>query len=143
MFGKALLAEGMLSLSLVSTFPALAGVLTANGWYEGEEIYSIDHGRDEGGMERGKNDSYVIGGDRLCQATVVECIPGEAGSSPHWNGHVVHTADEATLDDILASSYASAHYPEALFDDVEDIRDAEAPGNIELSEDFLPCEETF
>jgi hypothetical protein len=26
-----------------------------------------------------------------------------------------------TLADILASPYVSAHYPEALFDDVEDI----------------------
>jgi hypothetical protein len=73
-----------------------------------------------------------------------------------------------TLDDILASPYVSAHYPEALFDDVEDILDAEeaglvtidtpgvvvlcpiisekgaeAPGNTELSEEFPPFPDEF
>jgi hypothetical protein len=73
-----------------------------------------------------------------------------------------------TLNDILASPYVSAHYPEALFDDVQDILDAEAaglvvidypgvvvlcpiiseqgaeaPGNTELSEEFPPFPETF
>jgi hypothetical protein len=72
------------------------------------------------------------------------------------------------LNDILASPYVSAHYPEALFDDVEDILDAEAaglitihrpgvvvlcpiipevgaeaPGNTELSEEFPPFPVTF
>ena len=37
-----------------------------------------------------------------------------------------------TLADILASPYVSAHYPEALFDDVEDILDAEADGLITI-----------
>jgi hypothetical protein len=81
---------------------------------------------------------------------------------------VVHTADGVTLADILASGYASQHYPEALFDDVEDILDAQAdglvtidhpgvvvlcpivseqaadaPGNTPLSEDFEPFPSTF
>jgi hypothetical protein len=81
---------------------------------------------------------------------------------------VVHTAEGVTLADILASAYASLHYPEALFDDVEDILDArdaglvtiehpgvvvlcpiisqkgaEAPGNKELPEEFPPFPETF
>jgi hypothetical protein len=72
------------------------------------------------------------------------------------------------LADILASKYVSEHYPEALFDDVEDIlaaeadglvtidypgvvvlcpiiseKGAEAPGNKELSEDFPPFPDTF
>jgi hypothetical protein len=72
------------------------------------------------------------------------------------------------LANILASPYASAHYPEALFDDVEDILDAEvaglvvivhpgvvvncpiisekgaeAPGNTELPEVFDPFPDTF
>jgi hypothetical protein len=72
------------------------------------------------------------------------------------------------LDDILASPFVSAHYPEALFDDVEDILDArdaglvtidhpglvvlcpiisekgaEAPGNNELPELFPPFPDTF
>jgi hypothetical protein len=73
-----------------------------------------------------------------------------------------------TLDQILASGFASDHYPEALFDDVADIRAAEAaglvtieqpglvvlcpviseqgakaPGNTELSEMFPPFPDTF
>jgi hypothetical protein len=63
----------------------------------------------------------LIGGDRAFQANVAEFIPGEPGYSPHWNVNVVHTAGGVTLADILASAYVSAHYPEALFDDVEDI----------------------
>jgi hypothetical protein len=99
----------------------------------------------------------------------VEFIPGEAGYSPHWNAHLVQTADGVAVSDIVASDYASDHYPEALFDDVEDILDAEAaglvtvtrlgvvvlcpviseegaeaPGNMPLSEDFpRPWPETF
>jgi hypothetical protein len=147
---------------------AFAGVITANGWYEGEEIYYILGGVEEGVTERGKNDLYLIGGDRMYQANVAEFIPGEPGYSPHWNVNVVQTADGVTLDDILASPYVSTHYPEALFDDVEDILEAEetglvvinrpgmvvlcpiiseegaeAPGNMELSEDFPEFPDTF
>lgn len=140
---------------------AQGGATTANGWYEGEEIYYILGGVEEGVTARGHNDLFLIGGDRMYQANVAEFIPGEPGYSPHWNVNVVHTADGVTLDDILASPYVSEHYPEALFDDVEDIlnawlegyvdvvtpgvvvlcpviseQGAEAPGNTELSEDF-------
>lgn len=144
------------------------GVLTANGWYEEEEIYYVLHGEEEGVTERGQNDLYLIGGDRKYQANVAEFIPGERGYSPHWNVNLVNTAYGVTLADILASPYASAHYPEALFDDAEDIvaaaaaglvtitkpgvvvlcpiiseEGAEAPGNTELSEDFPPFPDTF
>lgn len=147
---------------------ALAGATTANGWYEGEEIYYILHGVERGVTQRGENDLYLIGGDRTYQANVAEFIPGEPGYSPHWNVNIVHTAMGVTLADILASPYVSEHYPEALFDDVEDILDAqaaglvtidlpgvvvlcpiiseegaEAPGNTELSEEFLPFFVTF
>ena len=143
------------------------GATTANGWYEEEEIYYILGGV-EGVTKRGQNDLYLIGGDRAFQANVAEFIPGEPGYSPHWNVNVVHTAEGKTLADILASPYASDHYPEALFDDVEDILDAqaaglvtidhpgvvvlcpviseegaEAPGNTELSEDFPSFPDTF
>ena len=82
--------------------------------------------------------------------------------------NVVQTAEGKTLQDILLSPFASDHYPEALFDDVEDImgawaaglieidhpgvvvlcpviseKGAEAPGNTELSEDFPSFPETF
>jgi hypothetical protein len=144
------------------------GATTANGWYEEEEIYYILGGEEEGVTKRGKNDLYLIGGDRAYQANVAEFIPGEAGYSPHWNVNVVHTASGKSLKDILASSYVSEHYPEALFDDVADIlaaRDAglitidrpgvvvlcpviseegaEAPGNTQLSEEFPPFPQTF
>jgi hypothetical protein len=157
-----------MALSLLIVASASAGVSTANGWYEGEEIYYIDHGVEEGVTARGENDIYLIGGNRVYQAQVVEFIPGEAGYSPHWNVKVVHTAEGVMLDDILASGYASDLYPKALFDNVEDILGAEAaglitidtpgivvlcpvvsehaadaPGNMPLSEDFPPFPDTF
>jgi len=146
---------------------ASAGATTANGWYEGEEIYYILGGFEDA-TERGENDLYLIGGDRAYQGNVAEFIPGEAGYTPHWNVNVVHTASGVTLSDILASPYASAHYPEALFDDVGDIlqaeaaglvtiehpgvvvlcpviseQGAEAPGNVALSEEFPPFPANF
>jgi len=158
----------VLALGLFAVSSASAGVRTANGWYEGEEIYYIEQGVEEGVTERGENDIYLIGGDRVWQAQVVEFIPGEPGYSPHWNAHLVNTADGVTVADILASGYASDHYPEALFDDVEDIlgaeeaglvtiakpgivvlcpviseKGAEAPGNMPLSEEFPPFPDTF
>jgi hypothetical protein len=145
------------------------GATVANGWYEEEEIYYIFGGPEAGVTERGQNDLYLIGGDRVHQANVAEFIPGEAGYSPHWNVNVVSTAAGVTVAHILASDYASDHYPEALFDDVEDIlaaqaaglvtiakpgvvvlcpivpeKVADAPGNTELSEDFpRPWPDTF
>jgi hypothetical protein len=158
----------VLALGLIVAAPTSAGATTANGWYEGEEIYYILGGVEEGVTERGKNDLYLIGGDRMYQANVAEFIPGEPGYSPHWNVNVVHTAEGVTLDDIVNSPYVSVHYPEALFDDVEDILDAldaglveivhpgvvvlcpiisekgaEAPGHTQLSEDFPAFPDTF
>lgn len=158
----------MLVLVALAVQPVSAGVTTANGWYEGEEIYYIDHGMEEGVTARGDNQIYLIGGNRLYQAQVVLFVPGEPGYSPHWNVNVVHTAPGKTLADILASPYVSAHYPEALFDNVEDIlaaedaglvtieqpgvvvlcpiiseKGAESPGNNELPEDFPPFPDTF
>ena len=156
------------SMMVSNPSPASGGATTANGWYEGEEIYYIDQGVEEGVTARGENDIYLIGGNRKYQAQVVEFIPGEAGYSPHWNVNVVHTAEGKTLTDILDSPYASDLYPEALFDDVEDILGAEAaglvtidhpgvvvlcpviseqgadaPGNFPLPEEFPPFPDTF
>jgi hypothetical protein len=156
----------MTSLAISAT--ANAGVTTANGWYEEEEIYYIDRGEEEGVSRRGTNQIYLIGGNRKYQANVVLFIPGEPGYTPHWNVNVVHTAYDKTLDDILASEYVSDLYPEALFDDVADILEAaevglvtiekpgavvlcpiiseegaEAPGNTQLSEVFPDFPETF
>jgi hypothetical protein len=156
------------SLFIAGSSFAGDGATTANGWYEEEEIYYILGGVEEGVTERGKNNLYLIGGDRAYQANVALFIPGEAGYSPHWNVNVVHTAMGKTLADILASPYESEHYPEALFDDVADILDAEAdglitidrpgvvvlcpiisekgaeaPGNTQLPENFPPFPNTF
>ncbi len=158
----------VLVLGLIVAGSASAGATTANGWYEGEEIYYILSGEEEGVTERGDNQLYLIGDDRAFQANVALFIPGEPGYSPHWNVNKVHTAEGVTLADILASPYVSAHYPEALFDDAEDIlaaqeaglvtiehpgvvvlcpiiseEGAEAPGNTELSEEFPPFPDTF
>ena len=171
MFYRTTLPVLAVIVALMMAAPALAGgrgVTTANGWYEGEEIYYIDQGMEEGVTMRGENDIYLIGGNRVYQAQVVEFIPGESGYSPHWNVNMVNTAPGKTLADILASPYVSEHYPEALFDDVEDIlgaeaaglvtimkpgvvvlcpiiseEGAEAPGNEELPEDFPPFPDTF
>lgn len=168
MLRKVTVAILVLALGLIAAGSASAGVSTANGWYEGQEIYYIDQGVEEGVTELGPNQIYLIGGNRAYQAQVVLHIPGEPGYSPHWNVNVVHTAPGKTLADILASPYASENYPEALFDDVEDILGAEAaglvtidhpgvvvlcpiiseqgadaPGNIPLSEDFPPFPDTF
>jgi len=158
----------LLTLTLSSI--AFAGATTANGWYEGEEIYYLLLGMEEGVTQRGFNDLYLIGDDRAYQGNVAEFIPGEAGYSPHWNVNVVHTAPGVTLADILASPYVSAHYATegVLFDDVADIlgaqhdglvtietpgvvvlcpiiseKGAEAPGNNALSEEFPPFPEVF
>ncbi len=160
----------VMCMLMVVTASASAGATTANGWYEGEEIYYILRGVEEGVTERGENDLYLIGGDRAYQANVVEFIPGEAGYSPHWNVNIVHTAPYVTLNDILASPFVSEHFEDegVLFDDVEDIlgaqeaglvvidhpgvvvlcpviseQGAEAPGNVELSEDFPPFPNEF
>ncbi|MDX1488042.1 MAG: hypothetical protein R3268_07575 [Acidiferrobacterales bacterium] len=168
MLHKTKLTVLALFLSLMAAGQVLAGATTANGWYEGEEIYYILGGEEEGVTQRGDNDLYLIGGDRMYQANVALFIPGERGYSPHWNVNVVHTAPGKTLADILASEWASSHYPEALFDDVEDIlmaqvnglvtiehpgkvvlcpiiseQGAEAPGNTELSEVFDPFPDEF
>jgi hypothetical protein len=146
------------------------GVQTANGWYEGEEIYYAALGVEEGVPERGNNDIYLIGGNRAYQAQVVLHIPGEPGYTPHWNVNLVNTADGITVDDIANSNFASDRFTSegVLFDDVEDIlgaqeaglvtivrpgvvvlcpiiseQTAEAPGNTQLSEDFPPFPETF
>ena len=93
-----------LSLTIVAGVASAAGgATTANGWYEGEEIYYILGGVEEGVTQRGNNDLYLIGGDRAYQANVAEFIPGEPGYTPHWNVNVVHTAEGVTLDDILNS----------------------------------------
>lgn len=165
---RMILVAMVLVMSLLAVQSVFAGATTANGWYEGEEIYYILSGVEEGVTQRGENDLYLIGGDRAFQGNVAEFIPGEAGYTPHWNVNLVHTAEGVTLDDILNSPYVSSHYPEALFDDVEDIlaaeadglvtidhpgvvvlcpiiseQGAEAPGNEELSEEFPPFPDTF
>jgi hypothetical protein len=159
----------VLSFTIAGVAFARGGVTTANGWYEGEEIYYILHGV-ENVTERGFNQLYLIGDDRAYQANVVLFIPGEAGYSPHWNVNLVHTAPGVTLGDILASPFVSEHYATegVLFDDVADIlaaqevglvyidhpgvvvncpiiseEGAEAPGNTELPEEFPPFPDTF
>jgi len=121
----------VLIFSVFMAGSVFAGATTANGWYEGEEIYYI-LGGEEGFTELGDNQLYVIGGDRMYQANVALFIPGEAGYSPHWNVNVVHTAAGMELEDILASPYVSAHYPEALFDDAGDILAAEQAGLVTI-----------
>lgn len=111
--------------------PQTNATLSANGWYEGEEIYYLLLG-EEGVSRRGRNEIYLVGGDRMYQANVVLFIPGEPGYSPHWNVNVVHTTSGVTVQDIIDAGFASAHFGDegVLFDDVEDIEAAEAAGLV-------------
>jgi hypothetical protein len=168
MFKRLTVVAMVLALGLLAAASAFAdseetGVLTVNGWYEGEEIYYIDQGLEEGVTARGGNDIYVIGAPRKHQAQVVEFIPGEAGYTPHWNVNVVNTAEGVTVGDIVAAGFASDLYASegVLFDDIAQIlgaedeglvtitkpgfvvlcpiiseQGAEAPGNHEAPEDF-------
>jgi ABC-type glycerol-3-phosphate transport system substrate-binding protein len=169
MFKRLTVVAMVLALGLLAAASAFAsseetGVLTVNGWYEGEEIYYIDQGLEEGVTARGENDIYVIGeAPRQHQAQVVEFIPGEAGYTPHWNVNFVRSNEGVTVRDIVNAGFASGLYASegVLFDDVADIlgaRDAglvsietpgavvlcpiistqgaEAPGNHEAPEDF-------
>jgi hypothetical protein len=133
MFYRTTFAVIAVIVALMIATPSFAGVDTANGWYEGEEIYYIDHGMETGVTERGINQIYLIGGNRVYQAQVVLFIPGEPGYSPHWNANLVNTAEGVTVADIVASPYVSEHYPEALFDDVEDILGAEEAGLVTIT----------
>ena len=45
-------------VALMMAAPTYARVTTVNGWYEGEEIYYIDQGIEEGVTGRGENDIY-------------------------------------------------------------------------------------
>jgi hypothetical protein len=114
--------------------PDNTGVITANGWYEGEEIYYILGGVEEGVTKKGRNQLYLIGGDRAFQANVALFIPGEPGYSPHWNVNVVHTLPGVTVQDIVDADLASEHFGDepVLFDDAEDIFEAEDLGLVSL-----------
>lgn len=112
--------------------PQTNATLSANGWYEGEEIYYLLLGIEEGVNKRGRNEIYLIGGDRAYQANVVLFIPGEPGYSSHWNVNVVHTAPGVTVQAIIDAGLASEHFGDegVLFDDVANIEAAEAAGLV-------------
>jgi hypothetical protein len=77
MFYRTTVAVLAVIFGLMIAVPAFAGggATTANGWYEEEEIYYILGGVEEGVTMRGRNDLYLIGGDRAYQANVAEFIP--------------------------------------------------------------------
>jgi hypothetical protein len=127
------------NLSVENDIPTMPnGATVVNGWYEEEEIYYIDNGPEEGVTERGENQLYIIGSEpRQYQPQVVLFIPGEAGYSPHWNVNLVHTAADKTIQDIIDGGYAAESYhitggENVLFDDAEDILDAETAGIVTI-----------
>ena len=113
---------------------AHAGKSTANGWYEGQEIYYIDQGLEKNTTERASNQIYLIGGNRLYQANVVLHIPGEPGFTPHWNVNVVHTAPGVTVQDIINAGLSSSHFTGegVIFDDAADVMEAERQGLVRI-----------
>lgn len=133
-------AVGLILMTSSARADGETGVDSANGWYEGEEIYYLALGIEDGVTEKGKNQIYLIGGDRLHQAQVVLFIPGEPGYSPHWNVNVVRTASGVTVQDILAAGFATASASSifnggdepVLFDDAADIVDAAAAGLVTI-----------
>lgn len=140
-FRKPTLSLLGLVLALFATSQTHAGVTTTNGWYEGEEIYYIDHGMEQGVTERGQNQIYLIEGPRVHQANVVLLIPGEPGYTPHWNVNVVHTAEGVIVQDIIDAGLASplfmfgddeGEHVGTLFDNAEDILEAEQLGLVTI-----------
>ena len=113
---------------------AQAGVPTANGWYEEEEIYYILRGVEEGVAVRGTNQIYLVGGDRLHQSNVVLHIPGESGYSPHWNVNLVHSAPGVVVQDIVDAGFAADSFEVdgVLFDDARDIMQAFMAGLVDI-----------
>jgi hypothetical protein len=133
----------LLSLTLaIAAIPFAASVAagggppTNNGWFNGQQIYYLDQGVEQTPEPAHLADIFLIGGlpGRVYQANVIDSVPGVTGYSPHWDVNLVHTAPGVTLADILASSYASSSYPEALFDSVADIRGAETAGLVTIEE---------
>lgn len=130
-----------ISLMLVFTlglmsFAAVTGVTTNNGWYNGEQIYYIDQGVEKKAERQHLSDIFLIGGNRVYQANVVETIPGVQGYSPHWDVNIVHTAEDVTVQDIIDVGLASVLFESdgVLFDNVIDILEAESLGLVTITE---------
>jgi hypothetical protein len=121
-------------MSLAAPIVSAGQPVTNNGWFDGHQIYYLDEGVEKKSDRAHLADIFLIGGNRAYQANVVDSIPGSPGYSPHWDVNVVHTAPGKTLADILASSYASSSYPDALFDSVPDVLGAEAAGLVTIEE---------
>jgi hypothetical protein len=158
------LVMAIVAIPLAASAAAAGGPPTTNnGWFDGHQIYYLDKGVEKKAHRANVADIFLIGGNRTYQANVVDSVPGVKGYSPHWDVNVVHTAEGVELGDILDSPYASASYPEALFDSVPDIlaaweaglitieepgvlvlcpivnvKAADAPGHTAASEDFDP-----
>jgi hypothetical protein len=128
------LAVVVSTMALAAPVAAQGGPLTTNGWFDGQQIYYLDQGMEQHPEPAHLADIFLIGGDRVYQANVVDTVPGVEGYSPHWDVNIVSTAEGMTLADILASPYASSEYPVALFDSVEDIWGAEAAGLVTVFE---------
>ena len=128
------LAVIVATMALAAPVAARGKPLTTNGWFNGTEIYYLDQGVEQHPEPAHLADIFLIGGDRVYQANVIDTVPGVEGYSPHWDVNIVNTAEGVTLDDILASPFASSDYPVALFDSVEDIWGAEAAGLVTVFE---------
>ncbi len=128
------LVMAIVAIPLAVSAAAAGGPKTNDGWFDGHQIYYLDQGIEKAPGGERVADIFLIGGNRAYQANVVDSVPGVKGYSPHWDVNIVNTAVGVTLDDILASPYASSSYPEALFDSVPDIRGAEAAGLVTIAE---------
>jgi len=129
------LVMAIVAIPLAASAAAAGGPPTTNnGWFDGHQIYYLDQGVEKTPGGERVADIFLIGGNRMYQANVVDSVPGVKGYSPHWDVNVVHTAPGVTLADIQASPYASNSNPEALFDSVPDIRGAEAAGLVTIDE---------
>jgi len=125
----------VLALGLMP-FAAAAGATSNNGWYNGEQIYYIDQGVEKTAERQHVSDIFLIGGNRVYQANVVETIPGVPGYSPHWDVNIVHTAEGVVVQDIIDMGLASDLFESdgVLFDNVDDILMAEFLGLVTITE---------
>jgi len=125
----------ILALGLMP-FAAAAGATSNNGWYNGEQIYYIDQGVEKTADRQHVSDIFLIGGNRVYQANVVETIPGVPGYSPHWDVNIVNTAEGVVVQDIIDMGLASDLFESdgVLFDNVDDILMAEFLGLVTITE---------
>src|SRR5574341_914380 len=116
-----------------------AGQSIVTCWEDGEVVYYIDQGLQKNVNEQALSDIFLIGGNRMFEANVLDGRPGDPGYGPNWDLNIVHTAPGVTVQDIINAGLASSHFADqgVVFDNVEDILEAERQGLVRIDEPGL------